>query len=163
MEPAVKTIDETAHTFESLLEFLDKPIRLDSNNYRGAVAAYRADRKRIDRDRADARDLIRWAKTWGVTVDDVRHESTRLTWNISDGWQYCPGQYYPTEVCAAVAAAVSDAIVSKHRHARLAEPGIIPLTGEACANPCKGLLTSIVDYIAACDKRAGRRLARWFR
>lgn len=149
--------------WDSLVQFLNQRIELEAANYRGAVAAYRADRKRIDRDRADARDLIRWAQTWGVNADDVRQMSTRLTWNISDGWQYCPSQYYPTEVCAAVAAAVSDAIVSKHRNARLAEPGINPITGEPSANPCKGLLASIVDYIAACDARAGRRLARWFR
>lgn len=163
MTTAVKPIDDTAPTFKSLLEFLDKPIRLCGDNYRGAPEAYRADRRTILRDREDARMLIRWAQTWGVDPETVPTANSRLSWSANAGWHYIAGQYYQTEVCATVADAVADAIVEEHRNRiRLAMP-IQIATGYPVGNPFSTLLRDIVAYVSACNPREGRRLARWFR
>ena len=163
MKPAPKTIDATAPTFQSLLAFLAQPIRLNSDDYRGAYDAYRADRQTIDRDRKDARSLIRWAQTWGVTPDDIADATSRLSWSVGASWEYVPGQYYQTEVCAAVANAIADAIVREHRVRISNAWPIDPATNAPVANPYSSLLTDIVVYISACAPREGRRLGRWFR
>lgn len=131
----------------SLGRFLVRGTRLDTDNYRGSPDAYRADRRRIDRDRADARELIRWAQAWGVDPATVARQLSRLTWSESHGWDYCAGQYYPVEVCGAVAQAVAGAIIDHHRENPLAHRGA----------------DSIPAYIAACGGPGSRRLARWFR
>jgi hypothetical protein len=153
----------TAPTLETLRAFLDRPIRLNSDNYQGAPDAYRADRHKIVRDREDARALIRWAQTWGVTADDIADADLRLSWSVGAGWDYVPGQYYQTEVCAAVASAVADAIMDEHRVRIDNACPIDPATGAPVANPYSSLLRDIVAYISACNPREGRRLARWFR
>jgi len=163
MNTAAKAIDATEPTFETLRAFLDRPIRLNSDNYQGAPDAYRADRQTIDRDREDARALIRWAQTWGVTPDDIADANSRLSWSVGGGWDYAPGQYYQTEVCAAVANAVADAIVREHRVRIDTACPIDPATKAPIANPYSSLLIDIVVYISACAPREGRRLARWFR
>ena len=137
MNTAVKTIDETAPTFASLLKFLDKPIRLCGDNYRGAPDAYRADRRRIVRDRQDARVLIGLAIAWDAPASALQGASSRLSYSAADGWNYVPGQYYQVEVCAAVANAVSVAIID--------------------ARPVADVLRELAGT------RSGRRLARWFR
>jgi len=152
-----------APTWDNLSAFLVRGTRLETDNYRGAPDAYRADRRRIERDRADARELIRWAQVWGVEPAAVAHQLSRLTWNDSHGWDYCAGQYYPVEVCGAVAQAVSGAIIDHHREKALANPPIDTATGRAVENPCAGLFESISAYIAACGGPGSRRLARWFR
>ena len=141
MKAAVKTIDETAPTFASLLKFLDKPIRLCGDNYRGAPDAYRADRRRIVRDRQDARVLIGLAIAWGAPASALQGASSRLSWSAANGWTYVPGQYYQTEVCAAVANAVSIAIID--------------------ARPGPDRVADVLRQLAG--TRSGRRLARWFR
>jgi len=163
METAVKTTDETAPTFNSLLEFLNKPIRLCGDNYRGAPEAYLADRRTIVRDREEARMLIRWAQTWGVKPENVPSANSRLSWSANAGWHYIAGQYYQTEVCATVADAVADAIVQEHRIRICYKHPIELATGDPVANPFSTLLRDIVAYISACNPREGRRLARWFR
>lgn len=138
---------ESAPDWPSLGRFLVRGTRLESDNYRGALDAYRADRRRIDRDRADARELIRWAQVWGVEPAAVARQLSRLTWSESHGWEYCAGQYYPVEVCGAVAQAVAGAIIDHHRGNRLYHHKVESITG----------------YIAACGGPGSRRLARWFR
>lgn len=124
----------------SLRDFVAKPLRLCPGNYRGAADAYRADRGRIVRDRQDARLLIAMAEAGGIPASAV--SAGRLSWSTGHGWHYVAGQYYPTEVCAAVCAAVSVAIRAGAGHAG-----------------------HLAWYITnAGHARSGvRRLARWFR
>jgi len=163
MQTAAKAIDATRPTFETLRAFLDRPIRLNGDNYQGAPDAYRADRHTIDRDREEARMLIRWAQTWGVEPETVASDNSRLSWSANAGWHYIAGQYYQTEVCATVAHAVAEAIAQEHRIRICYKHPIELATGDPVANPFSTLLRDIVAYISACNPREGRRLARWFR
>lgn len=141
-----------APTWDSLRAFVGQRVRLEGANYSDA-ASYRADRKRIDRDRADARELIRWGETWGVDPAMVIGRLSRLTWGAETGWDYIPGQYYPTEVFGAVCRAVSEAILQAHcdrERARGGEASIAQQAHWAAA------------YIRACGGRGSRSVARWF-
>lgn len=156
-------IADTAPTFDGLLDLLKKPIRLCAANYSGAPGAYLADRRTIVRDREEARMLIRWAQAWGVDAQAVADSSSRLNWSANAGWDYIPGQYYQTEVCASIASAVADGIVKEHQNRMLSAGPIAVTTGAPVTHPFSTLWRDIRSYIAACNPREGRRLARWFK
>jgi len=137
-----------APTWDSLRAFVGQRIRLDGANYSDA-ASYRADRKRIDRDRVEAREMIQIAETAGIDPGSV--PTTRLTWDAATGWDYTPGQYYPTEVFGAVSRAVTDAIwqtTFDQIHAAGGEPNRNAIVREA-----RNLAT---------NARAQEAVTRWF-
>lgn len=145
------TITGQPADWTSLRAFLARPIRLDACNYQGAPDAYRADRRTIVRDRADARSLIELAEAWGLSAASAAQG--RLSFG-SGGWHYVPGQYYPTEVCRAICAAVSLQI-------SLTYPVRARLIGE-------GARGAVAWHVWTHDgrpvtlSRSGRKLRRWF-
>lgn len=94
---------------------------LEFVNY-GDVSAYRAEMRRITRQRRDAEALIRYCEIRdSITADDLRGalSSGRLTW-AEDGkgggsLDYCTGQYWPTEYRAAVSRALSGLLWARFR------------------------------------------------
>jgi hypothetical protein len=154
-------------TWDSLSRFLSQPIRMNFADYGhgpDAVKAYQAARAKIARDRADARFLISAAeRMWEIKPILASLSSSRLTWSPNNGWEYCAGQYYPTEVCGAVACAVANVIFDYHRDIELASPPVDMATGRPVENPCKGLGKRISDALEWRGGPGSRRVARWFR
>lgn len=144
----MNTENASAPTWDSLRAFVGQRVRLEGANYSEA-ASYRADRKRIDRDRADARALIDIAEAAGIDPEFLT--GYRLGWDAKKGWDYTPGQYYPTEVFGAVCATVSSAIWEStfdQIHAAGGEPNRNAIVREA-----RNLAT---------NARAQEAVTRWF-
>lgn len=86
---------------------------LDFHNY-GDIRRYRAEMRRIQRDLADARALIRAVELSSIEGEHLLAAmrgaySGRLTWT-GRGLDYCTGQYWPTEYRAAVCAVCASAL-----------------------------------------------------
>ena len=79
----------------------------DLRNY-GSVSSYRSDVRRAGRQLSDAERLIWFCEMYDIEPDYSAY-SGRLT-PSGDGFDYCTGQYYPTEYRAAVAACCAKAI-----------------------------------------------------
>lgn len=144
----MNTDNSPVPTWDSLRAFVGQRVRLEGANYSDA-ASYRADRKRIDRDRADARALIDIAEAAGIDPESV--PARRLAWDAATGWDYTPGQYYPTEVFGAVCGALTDAIwqtTFDQIHAAGGEPNRNAIVREA-----RNLAT---------NARAQQAVTRWF-
>lgn len=116
------------------------------------AAGYRADCRRVARQRRDALEMLRFVElsasiTGPMLADSFRHSfSGRLSWN-GVRLDYCTGQYWPTEYRAAAAAVLAGAIWAWLRN-------------ECCPHdePHKG------DWIRSAARRNfGRSIAsRWF-
>lgn len=100
-----------------LNEFASQRPRLDPRNY-GPGSMYRQESAKITRQLARFQKLFIAAVAEGlpdaVLIDAGEHYySGRLTWN-GKGWDYCTGQYWPTEFRQA-ACVVLEAALRKHR------------------------------------------------
>lgn len=97
---------------DAILAALDRFIRsrpgFDPANYAGAPAAYRADSRTAQRDRADALDLLAAVACRNVAAQYLLDELTRgnrLTWDRETrSLHYTAGRYYPTEYRALASA-----------------------------------------------------------
>jgi hypothetical protein len=103
-----------AQMLEKLHAFIRQRPGLESANY-GSTADYRRELRQIARDKRDAEAMLFcvW-RCHGMTPELLGNAakvafSGRLTWSGAD-WEYCTGQYWPTEyrraACAVLAAAL---------------------------------------------------------
>ena len=106
----------------ALRTFVSQRSGIDSRNYASSwrdsdgIAALRSDQYRIKRDGTDARDLIKFIELRdSITADDMlaHFRSGRLQWNdAKKQFDYCVGQYFPTEYRAAVCRALISIIMA---------------------------------------------------
>ena len=146
-------------TWNSLSEFVSQRIYLDPDNY-STRADFLADRARINRARKAARVLIDFAgDCWAVDAASVRSSRLHFTHR---GWDYIPGQYYPTEVLEAVCQAIADACVS-HASAKYAEwPAINVANGQPITYSPRHHSMNCAAYIRACGGSGSELAARFF-
>ena len=117
---------------ENILNALDAFIRqragLEYGNY-GDPTSYRAEQRRITKQRHEAETLMAYVRRSGMDTDTLlagfRAFSGRLTFtpdgNGGGKLDYCTGQYFPTEYRAAVCAVLASALWNYWRddfHAR---------------------------------------------
>jgi hypothetical protein len=107
--------------FRALLDYAAQGPGLDYANY-GEPTSYRAEQRNILRDWERVCNLAREAIRLGVTdaevIECAKHAfSGRLVWNGKD-WDYCTGQYWPTEYRKAVAAVLDRAVHDRKRAQR---------------------------------------------
>lgn len=110
--------------FRALVDYAAQSTGLDYGNY-GEPTSYRSELRNIGKDWERVRNLIRAAIDLGVTDAEIIAKgphaySGRLTWNGKE-WDYCTGQYWPTEYRKAVAA-ILDACVHDKKLAQKFEP-----------------------------------------
>ena len=141
---------EKSAILSALRNWISQRPGFDSRNY--DAAGYRADCRRVAKQRRDALEMLRFIELSGSITSPMLNAafhdafSGRLSW---DGVRlsYCTGQYWPTEYRAAAAAVLASAIWAW-------------LRDECCPHdePHKG------DWIRSAARRNfGRGLAsRWF-
>lgn len=85
-----------------------------TSDYRESLRAYRREQREIGKDWAEVKKQLRLC--WLLDIGDAEvidaskgAFSGRMTWNGSE-WNYCTGQYWPTEYRAAVAAVLKNAV-----------------------------------------------------
>lgn len=110
--------------FRLLLDFAAQSPGLDYGNY-GEPKSYRAELRSIGKDWERVNNNARAAISLGVTdrelIDAAPHAfSGRLTWNGKD-WDYCTGQYWPTEYRKAVAVLL-ERVCHEKKQAQKMEP-----------------------------------------
>ena len=122
---------DTAQILTALDRFARQRPGLEYGNY-GDATAYRSEMRRITRQLADARTLLRAVEHSGITADQLREAfraySGRLAITETDKGirlDYCTGQYWPTEYRAAVCAVLASALWDYYRDdfAASAKPG----------------------------------------
>jgi hypothetical protein len=106
----------TTSALDKLITFARQRPRLEFANY-GDIKPYRQEAYSILKQLHRFNDLLREAYRVGVADADVIEAaphaySGRLEWN-GEGWDYCTGQYFPTEYRQAAAAVLDRAIHSK--------------------------------------------------
>lgn len=109
--------DDRARILFALRRFVAFRPGLEYANY-GDPAAYRAEMRRITKQRHDAETLLDYVERTSITADQLRAAfrnafSGRLSLVESDTGMrldYCTGQYYPTEYRAAVCAVLVSAL-----------------------------------------------------
>ena len=128
MSPNLYTITaehtgQTTPMLTSLRAFAESRPGFDHRNY-GDITSYRADLRRATQQLADARALLAYVDH----VSGITHESLiladvggRLTMNAAGDWEYCVGQYYPTEYRAAVCRLLASVIWALWREGRSAD------------------------------------------
>ena len=82
---------------DTLATFARQRPGLEFANY-GDAAAYNSEARAITRDLEHFRTLLRAVEWRDIDAAAILEHATRgrLTWNGS-GWDYCTGQYFPTE------------------------------------------------------------------
>lgn len=110
--------------FRALLDYAAQNPGLDYRNY-GEPGPYRSELRSIGKDWERVQNLARAAIGLGVTDAEIiakgpRAFSGRLTWNGKE-WDYCTGQYWPTEYRKAVAA-ILDSCCHDKKQAQKFEP-----------------------------------------
>jgi hypothetical protein len=108
--------------FRALLDYAAQGPGLDYGNY-GEPTSYNSELRSIGKDWERVCNLAREAVRLGVTdaevIECAKHSfSGRLVWNGS-GWDYCTGQYWPTEYRKAVAAVLDRAVHDRKRAQKL--------------------------------------------
>lgn len=96
----------------ALQEFVNQRPGFDPRNY-GSWSSYQADYRPVMKDKESFRELIRFAELFSIDLVGYaeREKSGRLTWNDDVGrFDYCTGQYFPTEFRAAACRWVAGAI-----------------------------------------------------
>jgi hypothetical protein len=112
-------LNERARILAALERWIEQRGGLEFGNY-GDVKAFRAEQRRITRQRDDARALLS-AVAWRTSIDaaELRRAfnsafSGRLSivdkLNGEIGLDYCTGQYFPTEYRAAACAGLAEAL-----------------------------------------------------
>jgi len=105
--------DKLGEMLEKLHAFIRQRPGLEFGNY-GDAALYRKELRQITRDKRDAEAMLFRVWRSQMTPELLGNAaksafSGRLTWNGTD-WEYCTGQYWPTEyrkaACAVLAAAL---------------------------------------------------------
>ena len=110
---------ETHPALAALVDFAAQNPGLDARNYISSWddahgrAVYRAESRRITRDWQDVcRALVRCKDTGASDADVIeaaaRAWGGRYTWD-GQAWEYCAGQYWPTEYRAAAAIVIDRA------------------------------------------------------
>ncbi|MGP1664800.1 MAG: hypothetical protein ACTS5I_02560 [Rhodanobacter sp.] len=110
--------------FRALIDYAAQSPGLDYGNY-GEPTSYRAELRNIGKDWERVQNLTRAAIDLGVTDAEIIAKaphafSGRLEWK-GDHWDYCTGQYWPTEYRKAVAA-ILDAVCHDKKRERKFEP-----------------------------------------
>lgn len=105
-----------------LRTFVSQRSGIDSRDYASSwrdsngIKALRSDQYKIKRDGLDARNLIKFIELRdSITVDDMlaHFKTGRLTWNdAKKRFDFCIGQYFPTEYRAAVCRALISIIMA---------------------------------------------------
>ena len=120
---AALPVDFRATLLASLRAFAESRPGFDYRDY-GDITSYRADLRRAAQQLADARALLAYVDG----VSGITHESLtladvggRLTPNAAGKWEYCVGQYYPTEYRAAVCRLLASVIWELWREGRSAD------------------------------------------
>ena len=120
---AALPVDFRAAMLTSLRAFAESRPGFDYRDY-GDIASYRADLRRATQQLADARALLAYVEG----VSGITHESLilagtygRLTVNSAGDWEYCVGQYYPTEYRAAVCRLLASVVGGLWREGRSAD------------------------------------------
>ena len=122
-----------ADILSALDAFIRQRAGLEYGNY-GDPTSYRAEQRRITKQRHEAETLLAYVERSGMDADTLlsgfRAFSGRLTWTPADPdkasvgggrLSYCTGQYFPTEYRAAVCAVLASALWNYWRddfHAR---------------------------------------------
>jgi hypothetical protein len=106
----------------ALRTFVSQRSGIDSRNYASSwrdsdgIKALRSDQYTIKKHGTDARDLIRFIELRdSITVDDmlVHFKTGRLSWDdAKKRFDYCTGQYFPTEYRAAVCRALISIVMA---------------------------------------------------
>ena len=97
-----------------LAEFINQRPGLEFGNY-GNLSSYRSELRGITQARHEAHELLGLvARTDSIRADLVEHAarsaySGRLSWKNGE-WDYCTGQYFPTEYRNAACAVLSQAL-----------------------------------------------------
>ena len=107
------TTTDKAAILSALRNWIARRPGFDSGNY--DASGYRADCRRVAKQRRDALEMLRFVELSGsitgdMLADSFRHSfSGRLSWD-GVSLSYCAGQYWPTEYRAAACAVLAGAI-----------------------------------------------------
>jgi hypothetical protein len=111
----------SAGALQQLIKFVNQRAGIEPGNY-GSMQSYRSESRSVTRDLHEFRKVLAEAYALGVTDEHVTEAaphafSGRLEWNGQD-WNYCTGQYFPTEYRKAARVVLEHAISAyKQAHA----------------------------------------------
>ena len=104
MTTTTETTTEKDKMMDALATFIRQRAGLEFGNY-GDWSAYRQEQRSITKDRHEAFALWQFVqRSDSVKAERIAERATkgqRLSWN-GKGWDYCTGQYFPTEYRPAV-------------------------------------------------------------
>lgn len=117
------TIPETI--FDLFKQWIAQPAKLNKEDYGGPNAAYWQERRNIEKQRKAARKALKFARRYSFNPEAMAQAlkdayAGRLTYNHESGsFEYCTGQYFPTEFAAAAGAVLE-------KYVYLVKPKFVP-------------------------------------